>query len=386
MKVIRHFLLFLCLFLMFETTAFAASGTLKIEYNHNVNVQIYQIATEQGITKDFQQCDINFDNYEYTVKNLLKYVKKEYIHKEMSIVDNNLSVTLDKGWYFITGDDYKKDNVVYHMSPSLVYVSTELKISPKYTTSIIPEDTPNPPEEPKDDSDKIIQTGTILWPIYYLIIVVILLFIFYLINKKPFFLIASIILLLIGIVYYYSASKEEVISNEYIEIMLPQVQQEMKTNIEENKENEEQDLDVPIYELYPDIEMPSVMIDDLEYIGILNIPDCDLELPILKECNEENLKKSPCKYSGSIYKDNMIIAGHNYKKHFTYVKKLDLGSIIYFTDANGNVFYYELVEIEIIKGTDVELLDIGEWDLTLFTCTNSGKDRSILRFVEIMKP
>ena len=162
----------------------------------------------------------------------------------------------------------------------------------------------------------------------------------------------------------------------------PIIEEKVQEKIEENK-NLENFYNIPIYEIYPNIEMPTIEIDGLEYIGILTIPNLELNLPILSNCNEDILKTSPCRYNGSIYEDNMIIAGHNYKKHFTYIKDLKIDDIIYFTDVEGNRFYYKLFEKEVIKGTDVEYLNNIDSNLTLFTCTNGGKDRLFLKFEKV---
>ena len=52
-------------------------------------------------------------------------------------------------------------------------------------------------------------------------------------------------------------------------------------------------------------------------------------------------------------------------------------------DADGNIFSYEVAEIETVGGYDIEKMEAGDWDLTLFTCTNNGKARAAVRCREI---
>ena len=140
------------------------------------------------------------------------------------------------------------------------------------------------------------------------------------------------------------------------------------------------------YERYHELEMSTVEIDGELYIGFLEIPALNLSLPIMGgEWNEVKLKKSPCLYEGSVYLNNMVIAGHNYKSHFSGLKKLETGSEIYFIDAEGNMFSYQLAWTEIIDEYDVYkmLSEQEEWDLTLFTCTYGGKQRYAFRCVKI---
>lgn len=50
-----------------------------------------------------------------------------------------------------------------------------------------------------------------------------------------------------------------------------------------------------------------------------------------------------------------------------------------FTDVDGNQFVYEVAGKEVLAGTDVEEMKSGDWDMTLFTCTYSGRTRMTIR-------
>lgn len=138
------------------------------------------------------------------------------------------------------------------------------------------------------------------------------------------------------------------------------------------------------YILNPAMDMPTETIDGVEYIGILRIPDLELELPIVSEWNKANLKIAPCRYTGSVYQDNMVIAGHNYRSHFRrLIKNLQVGAEVTFTDVDGNVFRYRMAEREILGAYDSEeMRNADDWDLTLFTCTIGGRSRVVVRCVK----
>ena len=155
--------------------------------------------------------------------------------------------------------------------------------------------------------------------------------------------------------------------------ILAQLEDEMED------EDEDQDQDIPIYQLYPDMEMPVYEVDGIAYIGVLEIPVLGLKLPVASEWSYPNLRSSPCRYQGSVYQDNMIIAGHNYNRHFGRLKDLGIGDEIRFTDADGNIFDYQVADLEFLPGTAVEEMEAGEWDMTLFTCTYGGKSRVTIR-------
>lgn len=136
---------------------------------------------------------------------------------------------------------------------------------------------------------------------------------------------------------------------------------------------------VPDYQLDPDMEMPALELDGSRYIGLISLPEQDMELPVLSECSDAGLRQAPCRYSGSIYDDDCIIAGHNYRSHFGRLGLSQIGDRVVFTDIDGNEFIYEVVKVETVAGTDVEGAKSGDWDLTLFTCTLGGQNRILVR-------
>ncbi len=158
----------------------------------------------------------------------------------------------------------------------------------------------------------------------------------------------------------------------------------LTADLPERLETEKKEL-VPEYVKNPEMEMPTVEVNGQECVGMIEIPALGLKLPVISEWSDAKLKKAPCRYSGSAYLKNMIIAGHNYRTHFSGIKRLNPGDSVVFTDADGNVFSYEVAEIETVGGYDIEKMEAGDWDLTLFTCTNKGKARAAVRCREIEK-
>ena len=137
---------------------------------------------------------------------------------------------------------------------------------------------------------------------------------------------------------------------------------------------------VPEYLLDADREMPVQTINGQDYIGVLSIPSLELELPVISQWDYPSLKVAPCRYSGSLYQDNLIICAHNYASHFGKLKNLQLGDTVLFTDMDENVVTFQMVERETLAPTDVEGMKSGDWDLTLFTCTVGGQTRVTIRF------
>lgn len=138
---------------------------------------------------------------------------------------------------------------------------------------------------------------------------------------------------------------------------------------------------IPDYILDPNMELPALEVDGKRYVGYLEIPVLELKLPVLEDWSYPNLKLSPCRYAGSPYQDNMVVAAHNYPRHFGRLKELIEGDEVRFTDMDGNLFVYTVAEQEQLDPQQVEAMLEGEWDLSLFTCTLGGQYRVTVRCV-----
>ena len=102
------------------------------------------------------------------------------------------------------------------------------------------------------------------------------------------------------------------------------------------------------------------------------------------------LKIAPGRYSGTTYGDDLVICGHNYAMHFSPIKWLAIGSSVYFTDADGLRWSYEVESVETLRPTQIEEMttatETDSWDLTLFTCTSGGNARYAVRCVRTGYP
>ena len=138
-----------------------------------------------------------------------------------------------------------------------------------------------------------------------------------------------------------------------------------------------------------DVGEKIISIDGNDYIGWLSIPSISLELPVMAQWSEEGLKTAPGRYAGSLAEDNLVIAGHNYRRHFSPIKWLDPGTEVLFTDAEERVRYYEIEETEELLPDQVDAMitktEKDTWNLTLFTCTTSGQARCAVRCRRIDK-
>lgn len=168
---------------------------------------------------------------------------------------------------------------------------------------------------------------------------------------------------------------EEAILAEYL-------QENKKASESPDASDKEDKQNIPDYLLNPDMDMPEYTLKslgDVACIGILEIPVLNLELPVISSWSYSSLRLAPCRYSGSAYKGNLVIAAHNYQSHFGGLRTLPEGSEVFFTDAVGNRFSYYVAVTEALTPWSVDDMTSGEWPLTLFTCTLDSQNRVTVR-------
>lgn len=198
----------------------------------------------------------------------------------------------------------------------------------------------------------------------------------------------GILLILAGLILLGSAAglylynrDLETVAAESVNKVAPQVMEAIDKGREAAAQNPDPNLPQFIINQEPDPnrEMPVVNVDGHDYIGCLSIPSLDLELPIMADWSYPKLRIAPCRYSGSLYLDDLVLMAHNYDRHFGRIKDLRPGDSVFFTDMDGETVEFEVVVTEILHPAAVEEMTAGEFDLTLFTCTYGGKSRVTLR-------
>lgn len=130
-------------------------------------------------------------------------------------------------------------------------------------------------------------------------------------------------------------------------------------------------------------EMPTLQIGKQSYIGYIELPTLGLSLPVMSEWSYPKLRIAPCRYTGSVYDDSLIILAHNYTRHFGGIKDLAIGDPVQFIDADGNIYQYTVAKHETLEKRDVREMVDNEYDLTLFTCTYGGRNRITVRLTRV---
>lgn len=188
-------------------------------------------------------------------------------------------------------------------------------------------------------------------------------------NKGKLFIIVGVFLILISLTMSFYNKYEDLNAGKQAKAALDVFKNEVvvQNHIVESLTTEEVK------------EMKTVNINGDDFIGTITIPSINLELPVMSEYSYSKLKKAPCRYYGNLFTNDLIICAHAYETFFANLIKLKQNDLIFFTDVDGNNYAYEVLEIEILRPTDVDKMVNNEFDLTLYTCTSDNINRVTVR-------
>ena len=127
-------------------------------------------------------------------------------------------------------------------------------------------------------------------------------------------------------------------------------------------------------------------------VAVIEIPKINIIYPVIysedtsDKTTEDLLKLSVVKYWGPDANEqgNFCIVGHNYhnRRFFSKAATLKNGDSIYLTDINNQTLEYKVYDNYVIEPTDMSCttqITNGETELTLITCTMTGKQRTVIK-------
>jgi len=127
-------------------------------------------------------------------------------------------------------------------------------------------------------------------------------------------------------------------------------------------------------------------------VAVIEIPKINIIYPVIysqdtsAKTTEDLLKLSVVKYWGPDANEqgNFCIVGHNYhnKRFFSKASTLKNGDSIYLTDINNRTLEYKVYDKYVVEPNDLKCtsqLTNGGTEITLITCTMTGKQRTIVK-------
>ena len=195
-------------------------------------------------------------------------------------------------------------------------------------------------------------------------------------KAGTFFIILGTVLLLAALALFAFNQREDTTAQEAVAEVIPQLVDRIREQTAQEETIPEPELQIPVELLTEeDVQMPEMEVDGNGYIGYLSLPALGLELPVLADWGYPKLNIAPCRYTGSVRGEDLVIMAHNYRSHFGNLNRLSVADTVMLTDINGRTITYEVVGKDILEPTAVEEMTSGDFDLTLFTCTYGGGSR-----------
>lgn len=410
LKFIIFFVVFLIFLLRIQPNIYAVTETGSINFVavdsktkkniSNLSVDIYQIGIQNKdgdfeYSIGFEESNLNIDTFTKeninTIEDYAMENAKPFETKNTNMDGSFILSNLQKGVYLFV----QRSNLdTYNMQTMLLQIpEVDEEGNENYIISVKPKIT-----ETEDFSDSLAGegllpgTGVLNWPVPILVIIALILFSIgwlkiYTSSKKKNKLsiilvgLATILIIIAGGILIYNNIEENRVRESNKAIVF-----EFESNMDSYAEiNDEGKINKDLSWLDSDKAEGteySKNIEGITYIGILYFPSVEnLSIPVIDNLSDSLLKISSCRYSGRMSDSNMIIAGHNYNSIFGKLSSnLVIGDKIYFKDLAGTTYKYELINIETLLPTDVEKMQQGNWDLTIFTCTYDNQNRITFRF------
>lgn len=113
-----------------------------------------------------------------------------------------------------------------------------------------------------------------------------------------------------------------------------------------------------------DNTMPTLSIDGIDFVGLLEIPRYGSTLPVCADWGTPS--KYPCRFNGSIYDRTMQIGGTSQVGQYDFYREISAGDTVWFTDMEGNRFSYAVTDVRYEKSADHAALQQKGSALTLF--------------------
>ncbi len=113
-----------------------------------------------------------------------------------------------------------------------------------------------------------------------------------------------------------------------------------------------------------DNRMPSLSVDNNDFIGILEFQEAGCSFPVGGNWGKSN--QFPCHYYGSIYDGSLVIGATNQRGQLAFAKDLSVGDTIFLSDMTGNRYRYSVSDIVYRDHANNDVLISESDDLTLF--------------------
>ena len=118
--------------------------------------------------------------------------------------------------------------------------------------------------------------------------------------------------------------------------------------------------------------MASMEIDGVNIVGTIELEKYGLRLPIAAGWDADLLPSMPCRFTGSIYDESLIIGASDEEGQLSCATSMEVNDLIVLTDMEGGRYTYTVEAIRHSSHADLEKLQEGNFALTIFVKDSSS--------------
>lgn len=204
-------------------------------------------------------------------------------------------------------------------------------------------------------------------------------------NKIIIFLMYPLILL--GILFLSSPWLAPYLSKQFSErnsIFTMSSQEKRENQTKEATYNYAEAQFITPLDIYEATFKSNILGDRPAIVGSIAIPSVNIQLPIIKGTSQQalSLGAGTMKANEKMGKNNYALASHNMNDDtvlFSPLRHIQIGDNIYTSDGKF-VFFYKTTTKKYVDPSDIEVIqNHGRDEITLVTCSMSGKTRLIVQ-------
>ncbi len=121
-----------------------------------------------------------------------------------------------------------------------------------------------------------------------------------------------------------------------------------------------------VLEKRADDAMPALAIDRLDVIGLLELPEQGVKLPVGDLQGDPSLTYRPARYAGTLYDGSLTITGVYDDHELSVMESLAGGETMVFTDMTGTFFTFSVERVRRVSEIDENVLTAFDADLIWF--------------------
>lgn len=124
--------------------------------------------------------------------------------------------------------------------------------------------------------------------------------------------------------------------------------------------------------------MSSLALGEDSFVGIIEVPIYERELPIYANWDTDKVNCFPCRYFGSVYNKTLILGGSDNDGQFDFIKKISIGDVVTITDTLGVRYTFRVSSIRRKSDVSIENLTDETAALTFFAKNSLDFDYTVV--------